>query len=84
MSTRPLPRRRPEGARVVHGGGRPTDPALKDGFYVEPTVFAGVTQQMRIAREEIFGPVLAILRWTDERQMRADVHSVPYGLTASI
>jgi len=73
-----------EGAKLVHGGKRPADPKLANGFYVEPTVFAGVTPQMRIAREEIFGPVLSILQWTDEAQMLADVNAVPYGLTASI
>ena len=73
-----------EGARLLHGGGRPGDPALANGFYLEPTVFADVTPGMRIAREEIFGPVLAILAWSDEARMLADVNAVPYGLTCSI
>jgi betaine-aldehyde dehydrogenase len=73
-----------EGARLLHGGGRPSDPALANGFYLEPTVFADVTPGMRIAREEIFGPVLAILAWSDEARMLADVNAVPYGLTCSI
>jgi betaine-aldehyde dehydrogenase len=73
-----------EGARLVCGGKRPGDARLANGFYVEPTVFAGVTQDMRIAREEIFGPVLSVLSWSDERRMLADVNSVPYGLTCSI
>jgi betaine-aldehyde dehydrogenase len=73
-----------EGARLVHGGRRPDDAALANGFFVEPTVFADVTQTMRIAREEIFGPVLSIIKWTDEPQMLQDVNSVPYGLTCSI
>jgi betaine-aldehyde dehydrogenase len=73
-----------EGARLLCGGGRPTDPRLANGFFVEPTVFAGVTPEMRIAREEIFGPVLAILEWTDESRMLADVNAVDYGLTCSI
>ena len=73
-----------EGARLLHGGGRPADPALAGGFYVEPTVFADVTSDMRIAREEIFGPVLGILKWTDEASMLGEVNSVPYGLTCSI
>ena len=50
-----------DGARLLCGGRRPADPALAGGFFVEPTVFADVTPTMRIAREEIFGPVLAIL-----------------------
>ena len=73
-----------EGARLVSGGAAPGDPALKNGFYLEPTVFADVTSDMRIAREEIFGPVLSILRWDDEAAMLAQVNGVEYGLTCSI
>jgi betaine-aldehyde dehydrogenase len=73
-----------EGARLVCGGGPPADPALAGGFFVEPTVFADVQPTMRIAREEIFGPVLAVLPWSDERTMLAHVNDVPYGLTCSI
>jgi betaine-aldehyde dehydrogenase len=73
-----------EGARLLHGGARPADPALADGFFVEPTVFADVAPSMRIAREEIFGPVLAVLKWTDEADMLREVNAVPYGLTCSI
>jgi betaine-aldehyde dehydrogenase len=73
-----------EGARLVLGGGVPADPDLRDGAFVEPTVFADVTPAMRIAREEIFGPVVAVLRWRDEAAMLADVNAVEYGLTASV
>ena len=73
-----------EGARLVNGGKRPDDPALARGFYIEPTVFADVTPKMRIAREEIFGPVLAIFKWRDEAEMLAEVNAVEYGLTCSI
>jgi betaine-aldehyde dehydrogenase len=73
-----------EGARLVHGGGRPTDPALAKGYYVEPTVFADVTPTMKIAREEIFGPVLSVFKWSDEVAMLEQVNSVEYGLTGSI
>ncbi len=75
---------RKEGARVVHGGKRPDDPALANGFFVEPTVFADVDMGMKIAHEEIFGPVLSVLKWNDEAKMLAEVNSVEYGLTASI
>jgi len=75
---------RSEGARLVCGGNRPSDPALRRGFFVEPTVFCDVTQSMRIAREEIFGPVLAIMPWADEAQMLQQVNAVDYGLTCSI
>src|ERR1700681_2641445 len=75
---------RQDGARLLHGGKRPSDPALDGGFFVEPTVFVDVTSAMKIAREEIFGPVLAILKWTDEASMMDDVNAVDYGLTCSI
>ena len=73
-----------EGARLVHGGKRPDDPALAKGWFMEATVFADVTPQMRIFQEEVFGPILSIIRWSDEDQLVADINSVEYGLTASI
>jgi betaine-aldehyde dehydrogenase len=73
-----------EGAHLLCGGGVPFDPLLAGGFYVEPTVFTGVKQSMRIASEEIFGPVLAVLEWSDEARMLADVNAVPVGLTCAI
>jgi betaine-aldehyde dehydrogenase len=73
-----------EGARLLTGGTRPDDPALSRGFFVEPTVFADVTPDMRIAREEIFGPVLSVFKWADEREMLRHVNGVEYGLTCSI
>jgi betaine-aldehyde dehydrogenase len=73
-----------EGAALVTGGGPPAEPGLRNGFYIEPTVFAGVTSNMRIAREEIFGPVLSVLAWTDEKAMLEQVNAVDYGLTCSI
>ncbi len=73
-----------EGARLLTGGAPPSDPALAKGFFVEPTVFADVNMTMRIAREEIFGPVLGIFKWSDEAKMLEEVNMVEYGLTASI
>src|SRR6478752_6496190 len=73
-----------EGARLLTGGGRPSDPALVKGFFIEPTVFADVQPNMRIAREEIFGPVLSVFKWSDEAKMLEEVNAVEYGLTASI
>ena len=73
-----------EGARLVCGGKRPADPRLSKGYFVEPTVFADVTDGMRIAREEIFGPVVSILRWSEENDLVARVNALDYGLTASI
>jgi betaine-aldehyde dehydrogenase len=72
------------GARLAYGGKRPDDPTLARGFFVEPTVFADVTDDMRIAREEIFGPVVSILRWSDEDDVVARVNALDVGLTASI
>jgi len=72
------------GARLACGGKRPADPKLATGFFVEPTVFADVTDDMRIAREEIFGPVVSILRWSDEDDLLARVNALDVGLTASI
>jgi betaine-aldehyde dehydrogenase len=73
-----------EGARLMCGGKRPSDAKLARGHFVEPTVFADVRDDMRIAREEIFGPVVSILRWSDERDVIARVNALDYGLTASI
>ena len=73
-----------EGARLVCGGKVPTDARLAQGYFIEPTVFAGVTSAMRVASEEIFGPVLSVLQWKDERQMLKEVNALPYGLTCSI
>jgi betaine-aldehyde dehydrogenase len=72
-----------EGAELIAGGGPPKDAALAKGFYIEPTVFA-VTEKNRIAREEIFGPVLSVFKWSDEAKMLEQVNAVEYGLTASI
>ncbi|UZF95235.1 aldehyde dehydrogenase family protein [Bosea sp. NBC_00550] len=73
-----------EGARLVYGGGRPDSSELAAGLFIEPTVFADVTPEMTIAREEIFGPVLSVLRWSDEARMMAEVNAVEVGLTCSI
>jgi gamma-glutamyl-gamma-aminobutyraldehyde dehydrogenase len=71
-----------EGAQVVSGGRRVM--AETGGFFVEPTVFEGVNNQMRIAREEIFGPVLSVIRFKNEEQAIAMANDSPYGLQASV
>lgn len=71
-----------DGAIVVTGGGRPA--GLDKGFYVAPTVLDRVDPQCRVARQEIFGPVLSVIRWTDEDDPVAIANSVEYGLTASV
>lgn len=73
-----------EGARLACGGSVPDAPELAGGFYIEPTVFADVTPTMRIAREEVFGPVLSVLRWSDEDELFTAVNGVEYGLTGSV
>ena len=73
-----------EGARLVCGGKVQSAPELAGGFYVEPTVFVDVTPDMRIAREEVFGPVLSVLRWSDETVLFEAINSVQYGLTGSV
>jgi betaine-aldehyde dehydrogenase len=70
-----------DGAQLVCGGGRPGD--LASGFFIEPTVFQGVEASHRIAREEIFGPVLSVMRWRDEDAMFDVVNGLSFGLTAS-
>jgi aldehyde dehydrogenase (NAD+) len=72
-----------EGARVVVGGpGKPA--GLETGYYVRPTVFADVTNQMTIAREEIFGPVLCMLRFKTPEEAIAIANDTPYGLAAYV
>src|SRR5215471_12232014 len=73
-----------EGATLIYGGGPPKDPTLAKGYFIEPTLFGDVTADMRIAKEEIFGPVLSIFKWSDEAAMLRQVNAVEYGLTASI
>ena len=75
---------REEGATLALGGGRPQGPGFERGYWVEPTVFTGVDMSMRIAREEVFGPVLSVLRWRSTEEAIAMANAVDYGLTASI
>jgi betaine-aldehyde dehydrogenase len=73
-----------DGAKLMTGGKAPDDPKLKGGFFFEPTVFADVTQNMRIANEEVFGPILSVMKWSDEEKMFDDVNAVEYGLTGAV
>lgn len=73
-----------EGARLVYGGERPSDPSLSDGFFILPTIFADVTPRMTIWREEIFGPVLAATSFETEEEAVKLANSVDYGLAAGI
>lgn len=72
-----------DGARVLAGGPEP--PAgLERGFYVQPTILADVTPEMAIAREEVFGPVLAILAYEDEADAIRIANDTPYGLSGGV
>jgi betaine-aldehyde dehydrogenase len=75
---------RREGATLAAGGCRPDEPRLAGGCFYRPTLFVDVDPRMRIANEEIFGPVLSVLRWRDEATMVDDVNRVEFGLTANI
>ena len=70
-----------EGARLVSGGGRA---APNTGFYVQPTVFADVTDAMTIAREEVFGPVMAVLDFETEEEVVARANDTEFGLAAGV
>jgi acyl-CoA reductase-like NAD-dependent aldehyde dehydrogenase len=73
---------RAEGADLVLGGGRPA--GLDRGYFVSPTVFGGVDNGMRIAREEIFGPVLVVIPYRDEAEAVAIANDSEYGLGGSV
>ncbi len=76
-----------EGARLVCGGKRPSLSSyqnLQNGFFVEPTIFADCRDEMKIVREEIFGPVMSVLKFTSEDEVIARANTSPYGLAAGI
>ncbi|MGW8351143.1 aldehyde dehydrogenase [Streptomyces wedmorensis] len=71
-----------EGAKILAGGGRPA--GLERGWYVEPTLFGGVDNSMRIAREEIFGPVICLLPYEDEAEALRIADDSEFGLSGSV
>ncbi|MCR8632478.1 aldehyde dehydrogenase family protein [Paenibacillus radicis (ex Xue et al. 2023)] len=73
-----------EGARLVAGGKRDTEGTNRDGYYVRPTIFADVSNSMRIAQEEIFGPVLVVIPFKDEDEAVAMANDSIYGLGAGL
>lgn len=75
---------RQAGARVVAGGGRPSDPALHEGNYISPTVFVDVQPDMSIVREEIFGPVAVIQPFDTEADAIRVANDTEFGLTAGV
>ncbi|WP_180899404.1 betaine-aldehyde dehydrogenase [Martelella soudanensis] len=75
---------RAEGARLVIGGGIPQGEGFANGAYIEPTVFADVTDDMTIAREEIFGPVMSVLAFDTEDEVIARANGTDFGLAAGL
>lgn len=73
-----------EGATVLCGGTRALDPPFSKGFFVKPTVLGDVRNTMRVAQEEIFGPVICVIRWKDYDAMIAEANDVAYGLGAGL
>ena len=73
-----------EGAELLLGGGPASRPECGEGWFVEPTVFAGVKNSMRIAQEEVFGPVLSVLKFKDEDEAAAIANDVRFGLGAGV
>ncbi|MBV9816896.1 MAG: aldehyde dehydrogenase [Solirubrobacterales bacterium] len=75
---------REDGARLLSGGGRPGAPELADGFFVEPTLFGEVTNDMTLARQEVFGPVAAAIRFADEEEALRLANDTEFGLAAGV
>lgn len=73
-----------EGATLLHGGGVPAFQGFEGGFFVEPTIFSDVSDDMRIAREEIFGPVMSVLSFRDEDEVLARANDTEFGLAAGV
>ncbi|MBV9593083.1 MAG: aldehyde dehydrogenase [Actinobacteria bacterium] len=73
-----------EGAEALTGGGRADAPELANGFFVKPTIFLNVTNDARIAREEVFGPVGAVIRFDDEDDAARIANDTIYGLAGAI
>jgi acyl-CoA reductase-like NAD-dependent aldehyde dehydrogenase len=74
----------PDGARLVTGGSRPEGKEFEKGYWVRPTIFADVTMDMKIGREEVFGPVLSILKWSSVDEVIEMANCIDMGLTAAI
>jgi acyl-CoA reductase-like NAD-dependent aldehyde dehydrogenase len=75
---------REEGATLILGGTYPGDQTLRQGFFYTPTVFDDVRNDMQIAQEEIFGPVVAVIRFDDEAAAVREANAIPFGLGAGV
>ena len=72
------------GATVHTGSAMPTDPRFARGLFIQPHIITGVTNQDRVCREEIFGPVCCLVKWSDYEQVMADANDSDYGLAATV
>jgi acyl-CoA reductase-like NAD-dependent aldehyde dehydrogenase len=75
---------RADGARLVSGGSAAKIPGHENGYFVQPTVFADVTSDMRIFQQEVFGPFTSVTRFTDEADALRLANNSPFGLAAAI
>ncbi|MCJ8056103.1 aldehyde dehydrogenase [Shinella curvata] len=73
-----------DGATVAMGGKPADRPECGDGWFIEPTVFSGVRNEMRIAQEEVFGPVLSVIKFSDDEEAYHIANDTPYGLAAGV
>lgn len=73
-----------EGATCILGGSRPTDPECGTGWFVQPTIFTNVTPQMQLAKQEVFGPVLAVMVFNTDEEAIALANSTEFGLAAGV
>jgi betaine-aldehyde dehydrogenase len=73
-----------EGAKVAAGGSRPKDSKLKQGYFIQPTILDDVSNEMRVAQEEIFGPVLCVIPFKDEAEAVAIANDTPFGLAGAV
>jgi len=73
-----------EGAKLELGGDSPKSDELKNGFFINPTIFSNVKSTMKIANEEIFGPVISVMTWDSYDEMMNIANATEYGLTAGI
>ena len=75
---------RDEGANVLLGGEASRRPGLEGGYFIEPTILGDVTNDMRVAREEIFGPVMSCIKFKDEEEAIAIANDSDFGLGAGV
>jgi betaine-aldehyde dehydrogenase len=75
---------RQDGAKLLTGGERPPGADFRRGYWIQPTVYGDVTMDMRVAREEIFGPILSVLKWRTPEEAIAMANATEYGLTAGV